>query len=818
MNNNLWLNSWTNGVFNTWWDTNTWVDTWLHYVGNDAIETLNNINSWQSNTKKQYYDAKNQEIANQAQNMFECSVRTDDWQVKKMNMSWANLNNMALLIKQASNAQWYHSYDDLNPDAALCRFLQKNPHHFQLTQDALDGTISLDDWAYETGIVNPLSWESYWPTTTNSYRSLKFNSDVWVRGNLTPQTNEWNDNLIPYYDPIKWDEMSWFWGTAWGIWLNLAWSIYNLAASLVDMAINPIDTATTAFKIWVWALQNITWEDDKLEDILWYTWNEDLLKFYTEANEMADWLWDVLVDRYWWRDENWNLNDFGWGVVNFLEHLAEDPAGMISDVASWLAGWAWLARRWVQLSSKFVKNTSAINNLNKVSNWLETVRKYSNAADPMNIVTSPKEAWNQSKNVTNKLLENAKDTEIWKNVSKVVWNIKDSVMKSEKMKSFKNLASTKLGKLILPEASEIYKKLAPMDRSQISKFEANFGVKYGDYLNEKWIKWTPQEIIDQLQYENDRLFNEVSQWFEKIEEPIKVSWEDKAYVESMLQHNILHLKNTYPEKVFYKRPELEEMVNALKRVQDTWEISWMDYLFNKRYFERKTKFSYWKRKDIAPERVELATNIDNAIREIWLKYADEHWFDNLKTINDQIRKNRAIIDWMWEKAIKEAWYTNGIQLSDVILAASARDPSVLWMKAFLGFISSKPIKEIQLKLWNFMRWIKKWEFSSVDMDEIWRVNAENRINNFYNMSMWDGTPRLNDNYQWGVAATDNSDWINARASDLPKLTDLVIETYTKTPRDVEKNVVDFVPINDKVKGEINWEQRWQWSVFDTTIN
>jgi hypothetical protein len=40
-------------------------------------------------------------------------------------------------------------------------------------------------------------------------------------------------------------------------------------------------------------------------------------------------------------------------------------------------------------------------------------------------------------------------------------------------------------------------------------------------------------------------------------------------MESMLQHNIMHLKNTYPEKVFYTRPELQEMVNALIKLQDT---------------------------------------------------------------------------------------------------------------------------------------------------------------------------------------------------------------------------------------------------------
>ena len=57
-----------------------------------------------------------------------------------------------------------------------------------------------------------------------------------------------------------------------------------------------------------------------------------------------------------------------------------------------------------------------------------------------------------------------------------------------------------------------------------------------------------------------------------------------------------------------------------------------------------------------------------------------------------------------------------------------------------------------------------------------------------------------------------------RASDLPKLTDLVIEQYAKTPRDVEKKVVDWTPINTQIKWDINWEKRWQGSIFDSTLN
>lgn len=815
MNNQFWLNTW----LNTWLN----VGTWFHYVGNDTNETLNNINSWQSTTRQQYYDAKNQEIANQAQNMFECSVRTDDWQVRKMNMSWANLNNMALLIKQASNQQWFHSYDELDPWAALCRFLEKNPSYFQLTQDTLNGTISLDDWAYETKLVNPLvnineqdTWEKRW-ARFGTTRNLTYDPTKSTKSLLTPQNSEWNDNLLWYMQWTAWDDVETKYPNSEHPYVeafvdNFGKSFYNLVSDYADILANPRDSLWAMTETAVWALSNATTLDDKIDSME----NSALKEFLSEANQYADWAWDYLVDRFWGRDENWNINNVLEWIAQLWDTFYTDPVWFLSDMWDAIEWWAGLTK-WVL---KKVKNLKNIDNVAAIEKWIEKadkIQKTAQAASPSAVIRHPVDTFKRVKWELKTLIDSAKKTRWWAEILKYAKKGIEN-FKSNKMQKLKSFADSKRWKYVFPEASELYKSLAPMDPRQISKFESDFWIKYWDYLNEKWIKGTPAEMIDQLQYENDRLFKEVSDWFANIEKPIKVSGSDKSYMESMLQHNIMHLKNTYPEKVFYTRPELQEMANALIKLKETWEISWMDYLFNKRYFERKTKFSYWKTKGIAPERVELATNIDNAIREIWLKYAEENWFPNMKNINDQIRKNRAIIDWMGEKAIKAAWYKNWIQLSDVILAASSWDPSVLWVKAFLWFIDSNLFKKWQLNLWNIIRWIKKWEFDSVDMNEIRKVNAKNRENDFYNMAKWDWTPRLDTITEWWVEATDNTDWATMRAADLPKLTDLVIEQYAKTPRDVEKKVEERVPINKEVKWDINWEKRYQWSIFDTTIN
>ena len=326
MDNQFSLNTWLNGV------------TWFRYVGGDAAETLSNIGSWQSNTKKVYNEAKNQEISNQAQNMFECSVRTDDWQVRKMNMSWASLNNMALLIKQASNQQWFSSYDELNPVETLCRFLQRNPKYFQLTQDTLSWIISLDDWAYETKIVNPLnniSNESLWAKQYTGYyspRSLYYNPELSTKSLLTPQNNESNDNLLWHLEWTKWADVENKYKDSDYPYIqafvdNFWTSFYNLVTDISDILANPLDTLWAAIETAVWWAANLTTLDDKVEQLE----NSALKQFLMESNEYADWAGDYLVDRFWGRDENWELNDVIWGIIQLWDTFYTDPVWFLHD-------------------------------------------------------------------------------------------------------------------------------------------------------------------------------------------------------------------------------------------------------------------------------------------------------------------------------------------------------------------------------------------------------------------------------------------------------------------------------------------------------
>jgi hypothetical protein len=70
----------------------------------------------------------------------------------------------------------------------------------------------------------------------------------------------------------------------------------------------------------------------------------------------------------------------------------------------------------------------------------------------------------------------------------------------------------------------------------------------------------------------------------------------------------------------------------------------MDFLTQKRYFERKSKFTYAHPNNYDALKWQRATNIDSTAREVMLNFADEQGYDNLRKVNEQIRKNRSIID------------------------------------------------------------------------------------------------------------------------------------------------------------------------------
>jgi len=449
MNNQFWLNTWMNTWFN--------VASWFNYVGNNANETLNNINSWQNSTKQKYSNAKTQEIANQGQNMFECAMRTDDWQVRKMNLSWANLNNMAILIKQTSNANWYHSYDDLDANQSVCRYLTKNPHRYQITQDTLDWKVSLDDWA---SVVWIKTGEDYWVEKTNTEEWWNFFTNV-IKNYVEPFYQHW------------WQSIS-----------NLInWSLQEIEQWTV---FNPSETDYTEAALENYAQMNygtnFYWlTDEQKEEAIQAVATDEWMDMYkpTVQRVLSKWA-EAWIDAYF---------AIAWWPIMVLNSVwAEIP--YVRDVLDAFGSILWF---WWYI----------INQLPILSQFRDSLQ-----------TEQEKEEWDQYVWWLGLWKLSGKK---WKKVS---WNIWDYIIKSIKdprdiIKQFQEMPKKIEEKL--PTAWETIANMNKMTLEDKMSFKNKYWQDYWDFLNEKWIIDWKENTIEKLQYMKEQDLEKIDNAIESIE-------------------------------------------------------------------------------------------------------------------------------------------------------------------------------------------------------------------------------------------------------------------------------------------------------------
>lgn len=449
MNNQFWLNTWMNTWFN--------VASWFNYLGNNANETLNNINSWQNSAKQKYNNAKTQEIANQSQNMFECAMRTDDWQVRKMNLSWANLNNMAILIKQTSNEKWYHSYDELNPWESLCRFLQKNPYRHQITQDTLDWKVSLDDWA---SIVWVKTREDYWTSQISEEEWWNFFTNV-AKNYIQPLYEHW------------WQAIN-----------NLInWSLLELEQGTV---FNPSETDYTEAALENYAQMkygtNFYWlTDEQKEEARNAIWTEEWIEAYkpTVQRVLSRWA-EAWIDTYF---------AIAWRPIMALNSVwAEIP--VVRDVLGAFGSIMWFA--WY------------------IMNQLPVLKQFRDS------LQTEEEKEERDQYVWWFWLWKLSGKK-WK---KANWKLWDIIIKSIKdprdiIKQFQKLPNKIEEKL--PTAWDAIASMNKMSLEDKMQFKNKYWQEYWDFLNEEWIIEWKEWTIEKLQYMKDEDLAKIDKAVEDIE-------------------------------------------------------------------------------------------------------------------------------------------------------------------------------------------------------------------------------------------------------------------------------------------------------------
>lgn len=352
MNNQFWL-----------W---TWISVW--FTGATVNDTINNIDNWQQETKKKYDEQKTLELENKGRTMFECAMRTPDGQVRKQNLSGANLSNMEVIIKQAAKEHWSSAYDDLWDWQILCKFMYDNPQYEKISNGALWWDVNLKTWARyiwaDTSIPNTSvwNWEKKWWFFNNVWWAVidalvKEPMEAWIKGTAWLMDKFWADNVEARKQANLKMVNDWF-----DVWQDredsLTYDIANFWTDLVQLLIP-----------WLWekaAMSTITKLSTKYPKIGKY-----LMKLWTE--------WEKLTNKgkilKWWLE--WTVDS---AVYEWLN--AENPT---SSMWEWAALWALFPTLWVwydvskkawwKLISKAIDKEilpsawKAIQSMNKLTKW-----------------------------------------------------------------------------------------------------------------------------------------------------------------------------------------------------------------------------------------------------------------------------------------------------------------------------------------------------------------------------------------------------------------------------------------------------------------
>ena len=217
---------------------------------------------------------------------------------------------LADMVRNLMYEKEWMNLDNYQDEDVVAAFLKDNPNMVDQFNSFMNWDISAEsfserNWFNYNAIdkaVDEVFWSANW--TTASYINQQ---SGW----------EWNDELFWRLDTEtldQWASVKWFLK-------NLAKSTWNVVADVWNMVANPFDTVNSLAKTAVWAWMNAFWLDDNLDEEWWLA----------EANQVADWLWDFLKERY-------------WGKKEILNTLYSDPMWVVSDIASVVTWWSWIVK------------------------------------------------------------------------------------------------------------------------------------------------------------------------------------------------------------------------------------------------------------------------------------------------------------------------------------------------------------------------------------------------------------------------------------------------------------------------------------------
>lgn len=371
-NNNIFSGNNTFGNFmnNTWFiakatPTSSIISDAAKKSINDYVDSLG-LQGMDKQLKIQELTQKTMEAKKQNEyNQWRADVKTDIW--------WKVLN-----ATNKEEAQSYKSQGKLADLADMVRwYIQKSSWKvIQWDDQEVVSTFLKDNQAMVAPFASYMGWEMsayefaqlYWFDASPEEIATEKRNSSW-RSSLTSDEWEWNDDILWHFETESYDDAGeWFWDKAGTFGMNFLKSTYNLGSDVVNLVANPIDTVNNLSKTLVGWIMNLTTLDDYL-DPNWEWW-------LNSANQVADWLGDILKERYW-----------SWEWIKNTAYT--DPMGMVSDIASIIEWWAWLVKwvsKWAAVWTAKLWMKNIARNLDDVSKVAGDVTKVAHYSDPFNLM------------------------------------------------------------------------------------------------------------------------------------------------------------------------------------------------------------------------------------------------------------------------------------------------------------------------------------------------------------------------------------------------------------------------------------------------
>jgi hypothetical protein len=226
----------------------------------------------------------------------------------------------------------------------------------------------------------------------------------------------------------------------------------------------------------------------------------------------------------------------------------------------------------------------------------------------------------------------------------------------------------------------IMNRVARLKPTDATKFKSLSGKTIGDYLVDTKNFGTPDQIIA----------NEATKFSTSIADVdsalagLKGAYKNGG-VSDMLAGLEERAKLTSSESV--KSPYLDRVLE-LKKINKKSGLSMSDINEVKRLYEKNVKLGY--NKTLNPDKVELATNIDNSVREWQVKQAEKLGFTNIAELNKQTQLSKFIINKLGDQLIGKSGL-NAVNLTDWIVLAGG-DPTSVGALLTKKFFSSKAVQ------------------------------------------------------------------------------------------------------------------------------